>query len=90
MSSLPTEVGDPFSDPNYLHLMCEKNFKFDQMQKDRDGLPNDLDSKCYIHCLLGTIGVIDSQEKLHIDVFLPGVDDVTAARLTQQCGRLSK
>lgn len=87
---MPREVGDPFTDPNYLHNICEQNFRFDLQHKDDDGLPNDLDSKCYMHCVLGTIGVIDSEEKLHIDVLMPGIDDANAAMFMQKCGGQSK
>lgn len=88
--AIPTDVGDPHSDPNYLHVICAQNFRFDRQQRDGDGIPNDLDSMCYTHCILGTIGVIDSEEKLHIDVLMPSIDDANAQMFTQKCGRLSK
>lgn len=83
-------MGDPFSDPYNLHSICEKNFHFDRENFDEDGVRNDLDSQCYMHCLLGTIGVIDNEQRLHIDVLMPGIDDASLRHLSTKCGTLSK
>uniref|UniRef100_A0A336LM48 CSON010849 protein n=1 Tax=Culicoides sonorensis TaxID=179676 RepID=A0A336LM48_CULSO len=81
-------VGDIHSDAYYLHNYCTENVPFDNKTFDSEGYPNDLDSKCYLHCVLGTIGVIDANEKLFVDVLLPGINYDDENKLSSKCGRM--
>lgn len=71
-----------------MHNICESNFRFDRENFDQDGIRNDLDSQCYMHCILGTIGVIDNEQNLHIEVLMPGIDDASARHFQNKCGEL--
>lgn len=40
--------------------------------------------------MMGTIGAIDENENLHIEVLLPGISAEDAHKFETKCGRLSK
>lgn len=83
-------VGDINTDAYYLHNYCTNNVPFDRISFDDEKYPNDLDSKCYLHCILGTIGVLDANEKLFVDVLLPGISAEDEYKLYRKCGNLSE
>lgn len=85
-----SHVGDINTDAYFLHNYCTNNVPFDRITFDNEKYPNDLDSKCYLHCILGTIGVIDANEKLFVDVLLPGISSDDEYKLYRKCGALSE